>query len=237
MKTRILNILARIDGLPWVRKKFLAHIFVLFMSVPGRLNFLNMARYGDYCEKTYRTHFEIPFNFFEFNRLLIEQTCSAHRILAADCSFVPKSGTHTPHLGKFWNGCVSKALPGLEISEIALVDVEKNTAFHLECLQTPGDLPDDESRVDFYAKQIVDRAPQLKKLADYVAYDGAAAKTKFVDALADNTDLELISKTPQGCQSPVPLHGPSHVRSRTSQVLRREDGLQEPRSVPLRDLL
>ncbi len=134
MKTRIGKILARMDGISCVRKKFLTHIFVLFMSVPGRMNFLNMARYGSYCEKTYRTHFEADFDFFTFNRLLIDQTCTEHRIIAADCSFVPKSGKHTPLLGTFWNGSISKAQKGLEISELALVDVEKNTAFHLECL-------------------------------------------------------------------------------------------------------
>jgi hypothetical protein len=89
---------------------------------------------------------------------------------------------------------VSKAQSGLEISEIALVDVEQNTAFHLECLQTPGELPDDETRIDVYAHQIVDRASELKQLADYIVYDGAAAKKKFVDAIAEQTDMHLVSK-------------------------------------------
>ncbi len=194
MTTRIHDNLSSMNGLTQPRTTFLAHLFVLFMSLPGRHTFLNMGRYGTYSEKTYRTHFEDDFDFFAFNRLLIDQTCSAHRILAADCRFVPKSGKQTPHLGVFWNGSVSKAMTGLEISEIALVDVEKNTAFPLECLQTPGHLPDDETRVDWYAKQIVDRAPQLKELADYLVYDGAAAKKKCVDAIVDQTQLHLISK-------------------------------------------
>ena len=57
MKTRLLNILARMNGINLARQKFLLHIFVLFISLPGRINFLNMARYGSYSEKTYRTHF------------------------------------------------------------------------------------------------------------------------------------------------------------------------------------
>lgn len=182
------------DGIGHVRKKFLEHIFVLFVSVRGRLNFLNMARYGTYSEKTYRTHFEEPFDFFTFNTHVIEQNCSPHRIIAGDCSFVPKSGKHTPHRGKFWNGCVSKALPGLEISALAVVDIETNMAFHLECEQTPGNLPDEESRIDFYVSQVIARASALKELADYFVYDGAAGKKKFVDGLVDNTDLHLVSK-------------------------------------------
>ena len=210
MKTRIVNILARMGGIKNVRKKFLTHIFLLFTSLPGRLNFSNMARYGVYSEKTYRTHFEADFSFFQFNRLLIEQTCSEHRILAADCSFVPKSGTHTPNRGKFWNGCVSKALPGLEISEIALVDVDKNTAFHLECLQTPGDLPDTESRIDFYVQQIVERAAELKQMADYIVYDGAAGKKKFVDPIVEQTELHLISKLRKDANLRYLYTGPRH---------------------------
>ncbi len=46
----------------------------------------------------------------------------------------------------------------------------------------------------FHAKQIVERAAQLKTLADYIVYDGAGAKKKFLDAIVDQTDLHLISK-------------------------------------------
>ncbi len=95
-----------------VRTKFLTHVFVWFLSMRGRLNFTNMARYGTYSEKTYRTHFDTEFPFFTFNQQLIQQACSASRLIAADCTFLPKSGKATPHIGKFWNGCVRKALPG-----------------------------------------------------------------------------------------------------------------------------
>lgn len=215
MQATIEKIFARMDGLSGVRKKFLAHIFVLFISIPGRVNFLNMGRYGKYSEKTYRSHFEADFDFFEFNRLLSEQTCSPHRIIAADCTFIPKSGSHTPHRGKFWNGCASKAMPGLEISEIALIDVDNKTAFHLDCLQTPSDLPDEDSRIDWYAAQIVERAPRLHTFSDYLVYDGAAAKQHFIHPILDHTDLHVISKLRKdanlrylytGIQRPGPGH-------------------------------
>jgi hypothetical protein len=182
------------DGITPVRRKFLVHIFILFLSMRGRLNFANMARYGVYSEKTYRTHCAMAFDVFTFNTRVIEHRCSRHRIIAADCSYVPKSGKHTPNLGTFWNGCVSTALPGLEISTLAVVDCDTNTAYHLESLYTPGDLPDAESRIDFYVKQITDRASALKGLADYLVYDGAAGKRKFVDGIVTKTDLHLISR-------------------------------------------
>jgi hypothetical protein len=177
-----------------VRTKFLTHVFVLFLSMRGRLNFTNMARYGTYTEKSYRTHFEMPCAFFTFNWQLAQEVCSPKRLIVADCTFLPKSGKATPQLGKFWNGCVRKAMPGLELSTLAVVDIEKHTAFHLESLLTPGDLPDEESRIDFYVKQIIDRATELKTLADYLVYDGAAGKKKFVDGIVDQTKLHLVSK-------------------------------------------
>ncbi|WP_339136904.1 MAG: transposase [Candidatus Electrothrix sp. GW3-4] len=128
------------------------------------------------------------------NKQLAKQFCSPHRIIAGDCSFVPKAGKRTPHTAKFWNGCVSKAMPGLEISSLAVVDVGSNTAIHLECEQTPGNLPDNESRIDFYVDQVSRRAEELKELADYFVYDGAAAKKKFADGIVENTELHLVSK-------------------------------------------
>lgn len=176
-----------------VRKKFMTTIFILILSTRGRINFTNMARIGTLSEKTLRVHYEKPFDFFMFNKFLIKKTFSSHVVIAGDCSFIPKSGKNTPNIGKFWNGCASKACRGLEISALAAVDVENNTAMPLECEQTPSDL-NEESRVDFYVRQVIGKKDELKELADYFVYDGAAAKKKFVDGIVEQTDLHLISK-------------------------------------------
>jgi hypothetical protein len=224
MKTRIFNILEHMNGMCHVRKKFLTHIFVVFISLRGRINFLNMARYGSYSEKTYRTHFEEPFDFFTFNTHSITRICSPHRIIAGDCSFIPKSGKHTPHLGKFWNGCVSKALPGLELRSLAVVDLATNTAFHLECKQTPNTFPNKESRIDFYVNHVITRAAELKELADYFVYDGAAGKKKFVDGIADHTDLHLVSKLRKDADlrylyTGQPQEGPGHPKTYDGKII------------------
>lgn len=192
----IKSILSGTGGLKAVRRNALIHIFTLFIALPGRINFLAMARHGSFSEKTYRSHFEKEFDFFDFNKQLVERFCSPHRIIAGDCSFIPKAGKKTPHLAKFWSGCASKSLPGLEISSLAVIDLEANTAFHLECEQTPATLPDNESRIDFYVNQVSNRAHELKEIADYFVYDGAAAKKKFVNGIVDNTGLHLVSKFP-----------------------------------------
>jgi len=194
METIITDILNKINGLSRIRKNFLLHIFVLFLSIRGRLNFMNMSRIGKYCEKSCRTHFEQPFDFFVFNSLPADESCSGHRIIAGDCTCISKSGTMTPHLGKFWNGCASESEKGLEISSLAVVNTERNTAMHLECLQTPAVLKDGETRMDFYLRQVVGKKDQLKQHADYIVNDGAYAKKKYVDGIAEQTDLHLISK-------------------------------------------
>lgn len=187
-------ILNKFNGLSRIRKKFLVHVFVLYLSFKGRINFMNMSRIGKYSEKSYRLHFEIPFDFFTFNTCLIQENCSSHKIIAVDCSYIPKSGKKTAHLGKFWNGCASKPEKGLEISSPAVVDVDNNTALHLECRQTPGILKDDESRMDFYLRQVAERKDELKKLADYIVTDGAYAKKNFVNGIVTRTELHVISK-------------------------------------------
>ena len=194
MKKTIVNILHKMPGVTKVREKFMIRIFILFLSMKGRVNFMNMSRIGTCSEKTLRLHFEKPFDFFAFNKLLIKETFSSHVIIAGDCSLIPKSGKRTPDIGKFWNGCASKACRGLEISALAAVDVEKNMAMPLECEQTPSD-SNDESRVDFYVRQVVAKKDELKELADYFVYDGAAATRKFVDGIVGQTELHMVSKT------------------------------------------
>ena len=208
MKQKIRSILNETNGLKTVRKNALIHIFTLFIALPGRINFLAMARYGHFSEKTYRSHFEKEFDFFNFNKQLVKRFCSPHRIIAGDCSFIPKAGKKTPHVAKFWSGCASKSLPGLEISSLAVIDLEANTAFHLECEQTPAVLPENESRIDFYVNQVINRAHDLKEIADYFVYDGAAAKKKFVDGIVENTELHLISKLPKNANMRYLYTGP-----------------------------
>ena len=105
------------------RRKFLISIFVLYLSMRGRYTFLGMARYGAYCEKSLRLHFEESFDFFKFNTQACQSVCSGDVVIVFDPSFIPKSGKHTPNKGKFYSGTVGKALPGLEIGGLGLADL------------------------------------------------------------------------------------------------------------------
>lgn len=192
--TKILN---KMLGLNKRRKEFIIHILLLYWGIRGRYTFLNLSRYGKYHEWSYRRQFEKDFDWLGFNAELIRACTSEHRILAFDPSYLPKSGKHTPGMGKFWSGCAQAVKAGLEMASLAVVDVEQHTAFSLEALQTPAPAQlkaEDKTLTHHYAQMIVERQGSLKALADYLVCDGWFAKKKFVDAIVEQTELHLVSK-------------------------------------------
>lgn len=60
------------------------------------------------------------------NAQLISEAIAASvtQIGAMDCSFIPKSGKATYGLDWFYNGSANRTEQGLEISVIAVIDVE-----------------------------------------------------------------------------------------------------------------
>lgn len=130
-----------------------ATIYVVY----GKVNFTNMARYSDLSERTYRRHFAQPYEFMSLNQALIEVAIvpTHFQIGVIDASFVPKSGKATYGLDRFYNGKASRAERGLELSMIAVVDVEQAIGYTLSVQQTPATPPDREqaterTRVDDY---------------------------------------------------------------------------------------
>ena len=115
-------------------------LFSTILIACGKVNFTNLSRYSNRCEKTYRRHFKEPFPFFEFNSLLIKEAIpEAHKkILAIDCSFIPKAGKKTFGKDYFFNGSSGRAEKGLEISLISVIDIESNIGYTLSVKQTPS---------------------------------------------------------------------------------------------------
>jgi hypothetical protein len=67
------------------------------------------------------------------NKLLVEKELGSTgaKICAIDATFLKKSGKCTEGLGMFWNGSLGKSAKVLEISTVAVMDVESNTAYGL----------------------------------------------------------------------------------------------------------
>ena len=167
------------------RKKFIENILISFLSIKGRINFLQLERFGEYSESTYRNQFEEKFDFFELNKTLAVETLS-DIIIGFDPSYLSKSGKKTHGVGYYWSGVAGKAKWGLEVAGFAAIDPILNTAFHLNAFQTPPREELDLSGItllDHYSNLITKNAIEFKKLSLYIVADAYFSKRPFVSAV------------------------------------------------------
>ena len=157
------RILARCNGISKPQRKFLLTLFTTILIARGKINFRNLSRYSDVSEETYSRHFAKPFDFVAFNREVINAAIGteSERIIAFDPSFVSKSGKKTYGLDYFWNGCHNRTEKGLEISSVAIVDIEENTGFALSVRQT--DPPKDTQQSSTTSEQEASKTDKMKK--------------------------------------------------------------------------
>ncbi len=211
MENFINNLLDKMSGVAKSQKKFLVTLFVTILLMRGKVNFRNLSRYSDLDEKTYARQFRQSFDFADFNeRLIAEIVPPQHeKIGAMDCSYIAKSGGNTYGLGFFYDSSHDQPAKGLEISNLAVIDVTANTGYTLSSWQTPpqeeierlvaarstaGKQAEEEiSRVDFYAEHLRRDAVHLPQEVKYLAVDGYYPKLKFVKT-ARTLDLHLVSK-------------------------------------------
>jgi hypothetical protein len=188
--TMVKKILQQMPAVSKPQAKFLETLFVTILALRGCVNFRNLSRYCNYCERTIARQFRRCFDWPGFHQRVITvalEPCS-EVISAQDASFISKSGKQTFGLGHFFNGCTSRAERGLEISTLAVVDVTRRCAFTLAVAQTPSG--DDETaspqaqeatRVDFYQQQLRAQRHRLPPQVTYHCVDGYFAKKKSLD--------------------------------------------------------
>lgn len=198
VKTLIINTLQNkaFSSLNKTRKDFILSVLWHILSIKGRINFMQLGRYSSYCEQTFRNQFEAKFDFFSFNKELINQVVSEERIVALDPSYIPKAGKSTYGRGRFWSGVAKATKWGLDICGFAVVDVVNNTALHLNAWQTPSA---DElvkrglNLLSYYANLVVENAEKFKEFTDYMVADAYFSKKPFVDAVL-LAGMHLISR-------------------------------------------
>ncbi len=156
VETLALQIMDKLPNVGRWQRKFLAHLFVLWLSLRGRYNFTHLARYGGggRKESTYRNNFARPFDWLAFHTELCRQHLSPDLILAFDPTYLPKSGRHTDGVDPYWSGTAQAVKRGLEASGIAAVDLQDRTALHLLAVQTVL-RDEEESLLDYYASILV----------------------------------------------------------------------------------
>jgi hypothetical protein len=178
------------------RKDFILTILLQILSIKGRINFLQMARFSSNCEKTFRNNYEKKFDFFSFNEHLIRQTTSSELVIAFDPSFIPKAGKSTYGVGKYWSGVAKTSKFGLDICGFAVVDIKNNTALHLNAWQTPSAnilLEKDLNLLTYYASLVFENAKKFKAISDYVVADAYFSKKPVVDKIL-SSGLHFISR-------------------------------------------
>ena len=178
------------------RKDFIVSVLWHILSIKGRINFLQLGRFSTLCEQTYRNQFEKKFDFFSFNKHLINQTVSAESAIALDPSYVPKAGKATYGRGRYWSGVAGAAKWGMDICGFAVVDIVNNTAFHLKTWQTPSADELAEKGLNLlthYASLVTENAEQFKAFSNYIVADAYLSKRPIVKAVKPS-GLEFISR-------------------------------------------
>ena len=190
-KSLIINMIDMLPNINQWRRSFFLETLLLFMSIRGKINFLQLARYGKFKEQRYRQQFEKTFDFLEFNKELTISQGSGRYAIAFDPSYISKSGKKTPGVGWYSSGCANQAKWGLEIGGLAAIDIDNHTAFHPEAIQTLN--TDDQSLADWYAEVISDRKESLTSLSKYLVADAWFSKRSFSDQVL-SSGLHLISR-------------------------------------------
>ena len=194
----IKRVLSQMSNVGEYQRRFLLILFSTIFCLRGKMNYLNLSRYSDLSEKTYRRQFRKSFDFVEFNRRSIVATTTPTTTLIAvtDCTYTAKSGKKTYGLDYFFSGQAGRSKKGLEVSLLSVVDVDQNTAYSLSAEQTPAGkqaTTPEETRIDFYLRQLKKQRHALPSQVRYLVGDGYYAKKKYVDGVVGES-LHLISK-------------------------------------------
>lgn len=179
-------------------KSFLMETLILYLLViPGRINFLQLGRYGKSCEQRFRQNFSKDFDWLEFNLSLSDRVLTGDRkAIAIDPSYITKSGKNTPWIGYFWSGAAGQAKRGLEILGVGLIDVDNKDCISLQAVQTP-DRQTLESRdanlIDWYLLVLESMQEKLHRASRHVVADAYFAKNNFVTGLQE-MKFDLVSR-------------------------------------------
>jgi hypothetical protein len=182
------SILGKISPLCKRQRVVLSHLFALLLVRRGRATFVNLARFSHLHEHTLRRHFARAVDWLGLNLAVLRLTGHPRERLIGvfDATFLPKSGTKTWGLDRFFCSAAGAARKGLEVSLVGVVGVESRRAFALGAQQTPpglgGATGNKPNRMDAYLAQVTACLPRLPDVSHWVA-DGNYARIKIFAGL------------------------------------------------------
>jgi len=190
-------------GIRRTQQAYLRLLLTLWLVLPGRHNFTNLARYGLASDRTHRSWAQKSVPWVQLNSALVlqaqdQQTLSCSGILGVDAVFIPKHGNHTPELASYWSGGQGRSVRGLEGTCVTWIDPISHQPIPLSITQTPALLPAGHSRVDFYATVTLNTIAQLpdslRQQVQAVVADAYYTKLKFVSRVVDEGQLPFVGK-------------------------------------------
>ncbi|NBC19034.1 MAG: hypothetical protein GVY18_17165, partial [Bacteroidetes bacterium] len=112
------------------QRAFMLELFRTVIALRGRVNFTNMARYSRLCEQTFRRHFAKAFAWVAFNLtvLRLRRHPNEQLIGVFDATFLPKSGSETYGLDRFFSSAAGRLRRGLEVSILGVVTTTSRRA-------------------------------------------------------------------------------------------------------------
>jgi hypothetical protein len=123
-------------ALPKTTARQLHRIIVAMLSMTGRITQLGISRWTDQggSYRTIQRFFHTEIDWLEVKWLffkLFVYDPEAIYLLAGDESVITKAGEHTFGIGRFFSSLFDKAIPGLALFSMALVNVTKRQAYSL----------------------------------------------------------------------------------------------------------
>jgi hypothetical protein len=90
--TMVKEILQQMPTVSKPQAQFLETLFAAILALRGRVNFRNLSRYCDYCERTIARQFRRCFDWPDFHQRVITVALDpgSEVISAQDASFIPK---------------------------------------------------------------------------------------------------------------------------------------------------
>ena len=190
------------------------------MAIPGKVNFLQMGRYGEFSEQTYRNKSrERGFRLvclltsISSERFSMESFCPSPSILV----FFPKSGKKTPWMRRFWSRL--------------LRDEARSEIFGSQCHDGKPRLYDAECSTNSDAKPLGDGLQpcrmvlsepdypkgKLQKISRLVVADAFFSKSS--STLSAQGRLPRDKQVPQRCGSVLSDPSEANRKERSSEVV------------------
>lgn len=182
-----------------VLSRFLDKCVTAIVALRGRVNFLQLERFSDFNEKTFRNNFSKKVDWINLNTGMIDRMLPdiGHRVIALDPAHISKSGKCTPGIGMYWSGASGKSVYGLELTAFAAIDYKSGDCLMLGAAQTRPRRPDGSvlTMTECYLDALRDRKEDLLAISHIIVADSFFSRKTFV-LPALSLGFTVISKFP-----------------------------------------